>query len=140
MIAYTTFAHDRGPAAYAEARIARLYSVVIPALLLTFALDSIGSWAQPQIYEAAGYNGENRIGQIIGALTFSAQAWSSNINAGSNGPFWSVAYEAWYYAGFGVAVFCRGPMRLVLLARWRNILHLPVPLPGPQFPAWPACF
>lgn len=52
VIAYTTFARDRGRAAYAEARIARLYSVVIPALLLTFALDTFGSSLQPQIYGA----------------------------------------------------------------------------------------
>lgn len=131
VIAYTTFARDRGPVAFAEARIARLYSVVVPALLITFTLDSIGSWVQPQIYEATWYNGENRIGQIIGALTFSTQAWSSNINVGSNGPFWSVAYEAWYYVGFGVAVFCRGPMRLVLLALIALVVGPPILLLAP---------
>lgn len=131
VIAYTTFARDRGPAAYAESRIARLYSVVIPALLLTFALDTFGASLQPQTYEAAWYNGENRIGQFIGALTFSTQAWSSNVNVGSNGPFWSVAYEAWYYVGFGVAVFCRGPMRLVLLALIALIVGPPILLLAP---------
>lgn len=131
VIAYTTFARNRGPAAYAEARIARLYSVVIPALLLTFALDSAGSWVQPQIYEAPWYNGENRIDQLIGALTFSTQVWSNNINVGSNGPFWSVAYEAWYYVSFGIAVFCRGPMRLVLLALIALIIGPPILLLAP---------
>ncbi len=131
VIAYTTFARDRGPAAYAQARIARLYSVVIPALLVTFALDTFGTWLEPQIYQAEWYNGENRVSQLIGALTFSTQAWSSNINVGSNGPFWSVAYEAWYYVGFGVAVFCRGPMRLALLALIALIIGPPILLLAP---------
>ena len=115
VIAYTTFARNRGPGAYAEARLARLYSVIIPALVLTFALDTLGTRFEPHAYEGWWYNGEDQFGQIFRMLTFMTQVWSDNIRVGSNGPFWSVAYEAWYYAGFGVAVFCRGRTRMLLL-------------------------
>lgn len=115
VIAYTTLTKDRGPAAYAEARFARLYSVVIPALVLTFALDGLGTWLMPHAYDGWWYNGEDRLGQVLRALTFTTQVWTDNIRVGSNGPFWSVAYEAFYYAGFGVAVFCRGHTRVLLL-------------------------
>ncbi|KCZ90709.1 acyltransferase family protein [Hyphomonas johnsonii] len=115
VIAYTTFARNRGPAAYAEARFARLYSVIIPALVLTFALDTLGTWIEPAAYAGWWYNGEDRAGQLAQAMTFTTQVWFDATRVGSNGPFWSVAYEAWYYAGFGVAVFCRGRVRVLLL-------------------------
>tara|TARA_R110001599_G_scaffold43353_6_gene129843 strand:- start:6608 stop:7744 length:1137 start_codon:yes stop_codon:yes gene_type:complete len=116
VIAYTTLTKDRGPTAYAEARFARLYSVVIPALIFTFALDGLGSWLMPHAYVGWWYNGEDRPGQLMRALTFTTQIWIDNTRVGSNGPFWSVAYEAFYYAGFGVAVFCRGRTRVLLLS------------------------
>lgn len=116
VIAHTTFTKDRGPAAYAQARMARLYSVVIPALVFTFALDALGTWLMPLAYDGWWYNGDDRPGQLLRALTFTTQVWTDNTRVGSNGPFWSVAYEAVYYAGFGVAVFCRGPTRILLLA------------------------
>ena len=116
VIAYTTLTKDRGPTAYAEARFARLYSVVIPALVFTFALDGLGNWLMPHAYEGWWYNGEDQPGQFLRALTFTTQVWTDTTRVGSNGPFWSVAYEAWYYAGFGVAVFCRGRTRILLLA------------------------
>ncbi|MGE6698181.1 acyltransferase family protein [Hyphomonas sp. NPDC076900] len=115
VIAHTTFARARGPAAYAQARMARLYSVVIPALIVTVILDAAGSALFPAAYEGWWYNGENIGGQIARALTFTSQTWNEALRIGSNGPFWSVAYEAWYYAGFGVAVFCRGHIRWILL-------------------------
>lgn len=116
VIAYTTLTKDRGPAAYAEARFARLYSVVIPALVFTFALDGLGNWLMPHAYEGWWYNGVDQLGQFLRALTFTTQVWTDTTRVGSNGPFWSVAYEAWYYAGFGVAVFCRGRTRILVLA------------------------
>ena len=73
VIAYTTLTKDRGPTAYAEARFARLYSVVIPALIFTFALDGLGSWLMPHAYVGWWYNGEDRPGQLMRALTFTTQ-------------------------------------------------------------------
>lgn len=115
VIAHTTFSGARGPAAYAEARIARLYSVIIPALAVTFLLDTAGANLFPAAYDGWWYNGENPASQYAHAVSFTTQVWNENIRMGSNGPFWSVAYEAWYYAGFGVAVFCRGRMRWIIL-------------------------
>ena len=131
VIAFTTFARDRGPAAYAEARIARLYSVIIPALIFTFALDTLGTLTVPGAYQGWWYNGEDRIAQLLQGLTFTTQMWTDNTRVGSNGPFWSVAYEAWYYAGFGVAVFCKGRTRILLLALMALVVGPRVLLLGP---------
>ncbi len=116
VIAYTTLARTRGAQVFAEARLARLYSVVIPALILTFALDTAGMMLFPQTYHAAWYNDAGRAEQYLKAFFFSTQIMPENIRLGSNAPFWSVSYEAWYYLAFGIAVFAKGRMRALLLA------------------------
>src|SRR5579872_4558365 len=42
-----------GPTDYFIARLSRLWSVVIPAVVLTLALDTAGHWLAPQLYEIA---------------------------------------------------------------------------------------
>ncbi|ABI76755.1 acyltransferase family protein [Hyphomonas neptunium ATCC 15444] len=115
VIAHTTFSRARGAAAYAQARMARLYSVILPALIVTFLLDQAGTAFLPHAYEGWWYNGAEMGEQYLRAVTFTTHVWNDYMRVGTNGPFWSVAYEAWYYAGFGVAVFCRGIVRWGLL-------------------------
>lgn len=115
VIAWSTFSKARGPEDYAEARLARLYSVIIPALIVTFVLDMAGTRLFPAAYEGWWYNGDKISEQYVRAVTFTTQIWGEYMRVGSNGPFWSVAYEAWYYAGFGVAVFCRSWQRWLIL-------------------------
>lgn len=131
VIAYTTDAKQRTGASYAKARMARLYSVVIPALALTLICDLIGRTINPAAYDGWWYNGEAIWEQIFRALTFSSQAAGENIRIGTNGPFWSVAYEAWYYAAFGIAVFLRGWLRIGLLALVIALAGLPILLLAP---------
>ncbi|MEM7687650.1 MAG: acyltransferase [Pseudomonadota bacterium] len=116
VIAYTTDAKSRTGASYAQARMARLYSVLIPALVVTLLCDFAGRSIDPGAYQGWWFNAHNPLEQVLRALTFSTQAAGDNIRVGTNGPFWSVAYEAWYYAAFGIAVFARGWVRLALLA------------------------
>ena len=54
---------------------------------------------------------------FLAAATFTNEIWFSSIRPFSNGPFWSLGYEAWYYAIFGVWTFTRGRRRLVMSAR-----------------------
>lgn len=115
VIAHTTHAKQRTGAGYAAARAARLYSVVIPALLVTLACDLIGRSINPGAYDGWWYNGSGIPEQLLRALTFSSQAGGDTMRIGTNGPFWSVAYEAWYYAAFGIAVFARGWVRIAAL-------------------------
>src|SRR5476651_1385848 len=42
LIAFTVDKKNKGPEKYLVDRISRLYSVVIPALILTFVVDSLG--------------------------------------------------------------------------------------------------
>jgi peptidoglycan/LPS O-acetylase OafA/YrhL len=116
VIAHTTCSRNRTWTDYAKARMARLYSVVIPALVVTLACDLIGRAINPAAYDGWWYNGEGIVEQVARAVFFTSQAGGTTLRIGTNGPFWSVAYEAWYYLGFGIAVFTRGWKRAGLLA------------------------
>ena len=95
---------------YLTARLARLWAVAIPALLLTLALDRLGS----ALGGAVGYEGQFALflssgpseitpaDHSIGTF-FANVAFLQTILApvyGSNGPLWSLANEFWYYIIF----------------------------------------
>jgi peptidoglycan/LPS O-acetylase OafA/YrhL len=119
---------------YAVARAARIYSVALPALLLTFVLDRIGSAVNPDLYAAWwGYVAEGKFWQYLAAVTFTGRIWWLDVSVGSNLPYWSLHYEVWYYLIFGLALFapprwrvpatliamaCAGPQILILMPLW----------------------
>ena len=116
VIAWTTFEKRRDAASFASARTARLYSVVIPALVFTIILDQIGSHLFTERYTGWWYHAAPAGEQLLRGLTFSTQITGEQFRIGTNGPFWSVAYEAWYYLAFGLAVYLRGMRRWLVLA------------------------
>jgi len=113
VIAQTT--QNKSAKDYSIARAARLYSVVIPAILLTIILDRFGSILDQAAYSAWWHNSEAPFEQFVRAITLSNYAFGDTIRFGTNGPFWSVVFEAWYYLAFGIAVFCQGWKRILLL-------------------------
>lgn len=131
VIAYTTDKRNRTAAEYAKARMSRLYSVAIPALVVTLLCDLVGRAINPGAYAGWWYNGEGTLEQVLRALTFSSQAAGDPLRIGTNGPFWSVAYEAFYYCAFGIAVFTRGAKRLALLAAIVVLAGVPILLLAP---------
>ena len=94
---------------YALRRMARLWMVLLPALGLTLAFDSLGRQWFP-----AGYEGKFQVlynsGPSLAApadlrgVTFLGNAcFLQTITVpplGTNGPLWSLANEFWYYALF----------------------------------------
>lgn len=100
---------------FAIARAARLYSVVIPALVLSHLLAHLFETraTDPSAASYAGF-GTALVG-IASSLTFLNESWFHWRDVPWNGPYWSLCYEAWYYVLFGVAVFARARTRWVLL-------------------------
>ncbi|GKY89322.1 acyltransferase family protein [Sinisalibacter aestuarii] len=96
-------------------RLTRLVSVALPALVLGFMLDRFGAPRSPEIYASAFFHPMPLWEMLLRGLTFSNEWSGLAARLGSNGPFWSLSYEAAYYALFAVAFYLRGPRRIVLL-------------------------
>lgn len=135
VIGYVTSERETDARNYAINRLARLYSVALPALALTFLLDAAGAAIRPEFYSPAYIDygaGDTPLRLGVGLL-FLNEVWNAHIVMGSNGPYWSLGFEAWYYVVFGLAVF--GP------ARWRlAACGLALAVAGPKiaalFPLW----
>ena len=123
---------------YALDRAARIYSVVLPTLLVSslvsltlWATDTPGAGTLQDIATAVGLN-----------LLFLAQSWSLNSFPPSNPAFWSLSYEVMYYVLYGCLYFLRGRQRLfwcalvALLAGPRVLLLLPCWLVGVAAYRW----
>lgn len=95
---------------YSIARLARLYSVVLPALLLTLLCDSLGQAIKPEIY-AQEFQTQPWLRLTASAL-FLSQSWGWDLTTLSNTAFWSLPYEFWYYQIFAAALFLRGRQRI----------------------------
>lgn len=114
VIAHTQARKRSGLRVYAVDRASRLYSVVLPILLGSFLVDAIGAWFDPQAY--AGYYTLAKPWLYIPFhLAFMGETWEWREVPPSIPQYWSLAYEAWYYAIFAVLVFYRGARRIVLL-------------------------
>jgi len=101
---------------YAFDRLTRLYSVAFPALIVGFALDNIGSFISPESYKGWHFNPLPFWEHLVRGLTFSNEWTGLYARLGTNGPYWSLSYEAAYYALFGIAIFTAGFRRVLLLS------------------------
>jgi peptidoglycan/LPS O-acetylase OafA/YrhL len=87
----------------------------LPALVLTFILDNIGSWLTRGIGYDGRYYGtyssgppvsigvDHSLTTFLGNLAFLQTIYVPTF--GSNGPMWSLANEFWYYVIFPLAVW-----------------------------------
>lgn len=110
VIAHTTSRREVGPGAYALARASRLYSVAVPALVLSFVCAALIARFNPASLAPFGW--ADVLGQTVRGLTFTNYIWWDSQRIAVNGPYWSVAYEFWYYVLFGMAVYLRGRVRV----------------------------
>lgn len=133
VISYVTTQRERRPLLYVAARVSRLYSVVAVALLLTLALDLAGThlneafysiqkvlWKPPSI--------EGYLASLFFVNEFQVFGFKG-ISPGTNGPYWSLSFEAAYYLIAGLFLFLRPkfwiPLAiLVLLLGGRTISAL----------------
>ncbi len=115
-------------------RATRLFSVMVPALVLTLAFDAYGHGIDAGAYPAPFYQPHPTGEFLLRGLTFSNE-WSTlgRLRLGTNGPLWSLSYEAAYYILFGFAVFTKGLSRIAILIAVIAIAGLNVML---LMPAW----
>ena len=116
VIAWVTETRERTFEDYAFSRIARLYSVIVPAFLLTAVLNRLAIAIDPQLYgpKLRLSPAEDFLGYALSAV-FLGESWVLSVLPGWNVPFWSLNYEAWYYVLFGAALFLRGRRRTMAI-------------------------
>ena len=91
-------------------RGARIYSVALPALALTWAIDDFLIQYHPGTVSSSYQNAA--VWKYLPLfLTFTNDFWFLSEDAFSNIPYWSLCYEVWYYVVFGILVFGRGSWR-----------------------------
>lgn len=133
VITYITSIKQSTFSNYSKDRLARLYSVVAPALLLTLILDFFGKYFDASMYTGGHYQSSDPVQRFLANIFFINEIWFSSWRAFSNGPFWSLSYEFWYYAIYGVYFY---------FTKWKRFLFIGVTLliAGPKililFPIW----
>ena len=107
---------DAGWREYAVARVSRIYSVALPAVLFSLLVsEAVGRWAPEVAAQIASYRAFAWV-DVVGSLLFWNESWSSETQVSLNAPYWSLCYEVWYYVLFGLWFFVRGPWRWPLVA------------------------
>lgn len=119
VISHATLRRETTPKDYFIARLSRLWSVVVPAIILTIMLDLVGHIIDPGLYNIDslppmwGLNLASAV-RALAPILFLNQISTWHIHPGTNGPFWSLSYEFWYYVAFGAFCFWRGWRRIAM--------------------------
>jgi peptidoglycan/LPS O-acetylase OafA/YrhL len=111
VIAYVSDDREKTLPEYTISRLARLYSVVAPALLLTVLLDYVGSRVDYQVYNGWWFQTSGPFLRCLANMFFVNELWFLSVRPFSNGPFWSLGYEFWYYVLFAAWFYLRGRPR-----------------------------
>ncbi len=120
---------------FAFNRLTRVWSVVVPALVLTVIFDAIGTRIRPEAYPEMFYNPVSVSEMVLRGLTFTSE-WQGiwdRVRLGTNGPLWSLSYEVGFYMLFGAALFLKGALRWVMLALLVLLVGVPILA---LLPAW----
>jgi peptidoglycan/LPS O-acetylase OafA/YrhL len=117
---------------FSASRLSRIYSVVVPALVLTLLLDGIGRHLYPALYD---YPYDQIVVRLLASLLMLNEVWFVSITSLSNVPFWSITYEAWYYVLFALVFFLPPRCGLMLAAALLLVLGPKVLL---LLPVWGA--
>lgn len=108
VIAFVTDTKEKTWVAYSASRLSRVYSVVLPTLILTPLLDALGRQFYPALYD---YPFDRFALRLLGAGLMLNESWWVSITFFSNVPYWSIAFEFWYYVVFALVMFLPGGWR-----------------------------
>jgi len=114
VISFVTFGKKEDGRTYVVNRLSRIYSVAIPAILLTLFLYYLGHWINAEAFIRLDQKLIDPFLTTLAAVFFVNQSWIG-VPIFSNLPYWSLGYEVLYYVFFGILVFTQGIKRNVLL-------------------------
>ena len=105
VIAHTTTNNNRGLSQYTQARLSRLYSVLLPALVITAIIEYTVAGIAPTLHDA--YSRGTSWPRYIIAAMFLNETWFIANGPLINGPLWSLCFEFWYYIIFGLYFYSK---------------------------------
>jgi peptidoglycan/LPS O-acetylase OafA/YrhL len=114
VIGYVSKHKEKNITDYSVARLARIYSVALPSLILVYVLYLLGNQFFPAVY--ADYTNPGWAKIFISSFAFINQSQWWSISVPTNGPYWSICYEVWYYVIFGIAFYVIGYKKYILLS------------------------
>lgn len=113
LIAYSVRSGRTSWRRYVVARLARVYSVALPALVLTLLCNqACALLGEPGRIPPASL-GIPPIVLLLSNALFLGDVWNIHWIFGSNEPYWSLMFECWYYLGFGLALYLPPRLRLI---------------------------
>jgi peptidoglycan/LPS O-acetylase OafA/YrhL len=130
VISYVVDAKENSPQLYISSRLARLWSVLIPALALTYLINLVGVRINPVPHWYSS------VWTLLPSAFFVNELWFHHVTPIFDIPVWSIGFEFWYYVLFGVIMFAPGNWRYIavsvvaLVAGPRILLLLPIWLLG----------
>ena len=107
--------YEAGVRRYALHRTARIYSVAIPAVVLSVTLAVVYAAISRETDLRAFNQDWMQWWRLPVVLSFQAEDWFAVVEVPWNGPFWSLNYEVFYYALYGALVFAKGRLRLAMV-------------------------
>ena len=134
VIRFITRSREHTPREFFIDRASRIYSVVLPAMILTLVASALCYKLAPHYYlENWAGTSNHPLPRIALNLFFLSQIWGHNTIPFVNSPFWSLGYECLYYVVYGLFFYLRGSYRVLALLLWAA-------LAGPQvillLPIW----
>lgn len=133
VIAFVADTREQNFREFMVARAARIFSVAIPAIILTGVLDFVGFQIDGTVYPEGYRAWDFPVVRVITSSLFLNEIWTLGIQLFTNVAYWSLNYEVWYYVLFGILFFIEGRKR------WLYFLFLCFAL-GPKIillmPVW----
>ncbi len=111
IIYYSTTSRSSTWQEYAVARLSRIYSVALPAVVFCVLL---ALWLSHQPgFDPSRFDNYTQpsIWHVVSSLLFLNQSWLNEADVPLNNPYWSLCYEVWYYVLFGAFFFMKGRKR-----------------------------
>lgn len=113
VIANTVTAKHQSLREYAVARLARIYSVALPVLLMAFVLKYFDEMYFAPVQEFSYQLARPYIYIPFHGL-FLGERWNISETPPWLEPYWSLGYEVWYYVFFAALFYLSGYKRIII--------------------------
>jgi peptidoglycan/LPS O-acetylase OafA/YrhL len=114
----TTFRRHPNWQDYAVARLSRVYSVALPAVVFCTLGSIVFAILRPDLLPRLPAYRPASLIDFLCSVFFLNESWSSlrtPTRLTLNGPYWTLCFEVWYYILFGLFVFMRSRWRWPIL-------------------------